>query len=42
VHSGLLAFRTAKDAAAFADEDPYGAAGLVVGKKIEPWTVVAS
>ena len=42
VHSGLLAFRSAKDAAAFADEDPYGAAGLVVGKKIEPWTVVAS
>jgi len=29
-------------ASAFADEDPYGAAGLVVSKTIEPWTVVVS
>jgi uncharacterized protein len=42
VSSGLLAFRTAEDASAFADEDPYGAAGLVVSKTIEPWTVVVS
>jgi uncharacterized protein YciI len=41
-HSGLLAFRTAADASAFAEEDPYGEAGLVVAHKIEPWTVVAS
>jgi uncharacterized protein YciI len=41
-HSGLLAFRTAADASAFADEDPYGKAELVVSQKIEPWTVVAS
>ena len=41
-HSGLLAFRTAEDATAFADADPYGAAGLVVDRKVEPWTVVAS
>ena len=41
-HSGLLAFRSPEAAAAFADEDPYGAAGLVVGQKVEPWTVVAS
>jgi len=42
VHSGLLAFASAEAAAAFADEDPYGAAGLVVEKAIEPWTVVVS
>jgi uncharacterized protein YciI len=41
-HSGLLAFRSAQDAEAFADEDPYGAAGLVTARKIEPWTIVAS
>lgn len=41
-HAGLLAFRTAEDAEAFAAEDPYGAAGLVVSHKVEPWTVVAS
>ncbi|MDA0180139.1 YciI family protein [Solirubrobacter phytolaccae] len=41
-HSGLLAFASAEAAAAFAEEDPYGAAGLVVSKKIEPWTVVVS
>ena len=41
-HSGLLAFASAEAANAFADEDPYGAAGLVVSKVIEPWTVVVS
>jgi len=41
-HTGLLAFTSVEDAAAFADEDPYGAAGLVVSKTIEPWTVVVS
>jgi uncharacterized protein YciI len=41
-HSGLLAFVSAEAASAFADEDPYGAAGLVVSKTIEPWTVVVS
>ena len=41
-HSGLLVFRSAADAAAFADEDPYGAAGLVVKATVEPWTVVTS
>jgi uncharacterized protein YciI len=40
--SGLLAFRSVEDASAFAEEDPYGAAGLVVSKTIQPWTVVAS
>lgn len=41
-HSGLLAFHSVQDASAFAEEDPYGAAGLVVKHVIEPWTVVAS
>ncbi|MBE2315504.1 hypothetical protein DVA67_005925 [Solirubrobacter sp. CPCC 204708] len=41
-HSGLLAFRSVQDAEAFADEDPYGKADLVVSRKVEPWTVVAS
>ena len=35
-------FRSAEDAEAFADEDPYGEAGLVVKWRIEPWTVVVS
>jgi len=41
-HSGLLAFASEEAASAFADEDPYGKAGLVVEKTIEPWTVVVS
>ena len=41
-HSGLLVFRSADDASAFADEDPYGAAGLVVKATVDPWTVVTS
>ena len=40
VHGGLLAFRTAADAEAFAAEDPYGPAGLVTSWRVEPWTVV--
>jgi uncharacterized protein len=40
VHSGLLAFHDDADARAFADEDPYGAAGLVTASSVEPWIVV--
>jgi len=40
VHGGLLAFREAADAEAFAAEDPYQAAGLVVSSRVEPWAVV--
>jgi uncharacterized protein len=39
-HGGLLAFRNAADAEAFVAEDPYGAAGLVVSWRVEPWAVV--
>ena len=40
VHGGLLAFRDAADADAFAAEDPYKAAGLIVSARVEPWAVV--
>lgn len=40
VHGGLLAFREAADADAFAAEDPYEAAGLIVSSRVEPWAVV--
>lgn len=40
VHGGLLAFRDAADAEAFAAEDPYRAAGLITGARVEPWAVV--
>lgn len=40
VHGGLLAFREAADAEAFAAEDPYGSAGLVTSSRVEPWAVV--
>ncbi len=40
VHSGLLAFRDAADAHAFVAADPYGAAGLVVSSRVEPWAVI--
>lgn len=40
VHGGLLAFREAADAEAFAAEDPYGTAGLVTSRRVEPWAVV--
>ena len=39
-HGGLLVFRSAEDAEAFAAEDPYGEAELVAKWWIEPWTVV--
>lgn len=37
---GLFAFREAADAEAFAAEDPYKAAGLIVSSRVEPWSVV--
>jgi uncharacterized protein YciI len=40
VHGGLLAFREASDAEAFAADDPYKAAGLIVSSRVEPWAVV--
>ncbi len=40
VHGGLLAFREPADAEAFAAEDPYNAAGLIISSRIEPWAVV--
>jgi len=40
VRSGLLAFREAEDAEAFAAADPYKAAGLIVSSRVEPWAVV--
>jgi len=40
VHGGLLAFREAADAEAFAAADPYKAAGLIASSRIEPWAVV--
>ncbi len=40
VHGGLIAFRDAADADAFAAEDPYKAAGLIVSSRVEPWAVV--
>jgi uncharacterized protein YciI len=39
-HSGLIVFREAADAEAFAGEDPYVHAGLVTRWHVEPWTVV--
>lgn len=40
VHGGLLAFREAADAEAFAAADPYAAAGLITSSRVEPWAVV--
>jgi uncharacterized protein YciI len=40
-HGGVLVFRgEAAEAEAFAADDPYVAAGLVVSRRIEPWNVV--
>jgi uncharacterized protein YciI len=39
-HSALFAFRDPADAEAFVAEDPYVAAGLVTGRRVEPWTVI--
>lgn len=38
--SGLIVFRDAADARAFAESDPYVRAGLVTERTIEPWNVV--
>ncbi|MDO9408264.1 YciI family protein [Patulibacter sp.] len=39
--TGLIAFRGGPEVAeAFADADPYVAAGLVVSRTVRPWTVV--
>jgi uncharacterized protein len=40
VRGGLLVFRTAEAAEAFAGEDPYVANGLVESWRVDPWTVV--
>ena len=40
VRSGLLVFREAADAEAFAEADPYVKAGLVARRTVEPWNVV--
>jgi uncharacterized protein YciI len=40
VRGGLLVFREAADAEAFAEADPYVKAGLVVRRTVEPWNVV--
>ena len=39
---GLLVFRVdgPEDVEAFADGDPYVEAGLVTGRRVEPWAVV--
>jgi hypothetical protein len=37
---GLIVFRDAADAEAFAEADPYVRAGLVVRRTVEPWNVV--
>ncbi len=39
-HGGLIVFRDAADAEAFAEADPYVRAGLVVRRTVEPWNVV--
>jgi len=39
-HGGLIVFRSADDARAFAGDDPYVKAGLVTHWTVEPWNVV--
>lgn len=39
-HTGMIVFRDVASAQAFAADDPYGAAGLVVRWTVEPWNVV--
>ena len=39
-HAGLFAFRDEAGARAFAAEDPYGQAGLVVEATYDAWNVV--
>jgi uncharacterized protein YciI len=38
-HAGAIVFRTPEAAHAFVAADPYGAAGLVVSSKVEPWAI---
>jgi uncharacterized protein len=40
VSGALIVFRDRAAAKGFAADDPYGAAGLVAGHRILPWTVV--
>lgn len=40
-HAGLLVFRDADSAEAFVAADPYVEAGLVSGRRVEPWNIVA-
>jgi uncharacterized protein YciI len=39
-HTAMIVFRDVASAHAFAVDDPYGAAGLVVRWTVEPWNVV--
>jgi uncharacterized protein len=39
-YHGLLIFRDAADAEAFAADDPYVTAGLVTKWTVEPWNIV--
>jgi uncharacterized protein YciI len=39
-HSGMIVFRRAEDAEAFAGGDPYVESGIVTRWRVEPWTVV--
>ena len=41
-HGALFVFGEAADAETFAAQDPYGEAGLVAERRVEPWTVVAA
>jgi uncharacterized protein len=43
-HGALLVFRVSDPAVveAFAEGDPYTAAGLVTGRDVQPWNVVVS
>ncbi|MEI2702909.1 MAG: hypothetical protein V9E83_10970 [Baekduia sp.] len=38
-HGAAIVFESAEQAEAFRAADPYGAAGLVQGSRIEPWTI---
>jgi uncharacterized protein YciI len=40
IHGGLLAFREAADAEAFAAADSFMTAGLIVSSRVEPWALV--
>jgi uncharacterized protein len=44
-HGGILVFRVddpAEEIEAFADADPYVAAGLVTDRRVEPWNVAVA